>query len=289
MTSRRKFLSILSVFFLTQFTGKPAQAATSKRGDDAWLREAIQRCLPAKAEEKFVYTNDFSWGMSMDDMKTKFQEIYHSGKRLKARAYYDTENNYFVLPKGELSETKKVRLTPRFLKSLKLHVENALKANYADYVFFPDMGHSHLLLPQAFYDREVKDRPTKDQHLTYEAMFASPEVKILYHTAEQLKVLNEDNRLLGDKYLQWRYFTRNLVGDNKGEGKMQIYKALDTPANTAGESHAHGDKWWGGGFSISSSSDGCFAYEKDGKTLYFDISLEDLPWDSSRSQPGDFM
>ena len=269
--------------------GLPAQAAIPGNGDEAWLREAAQRCQPAKVEEKFVYTNDFSWGMSLDDMKTKFQEIYHSGKRLKARAYFDQETGLFVLPKHETSETKKVRLTAQFLSSVKKHIESALKHGYADFVFFPDMGHSHLLLPVDFYEREIKNRPVKEQHLSYEAMFASNEIQILYHTAEQLKVLDTDNNLLADKYLQWRFFTRNLVGDNKAEANMKIYKALDTSANTTAESHAHGDKWWGGGFNISSSAEGCFAYEKGGKTFYFDISLEDLPWDSSRSQPGDFM
>lgn len=225
------------------FGGLSASGATGNRVDDEWLREAMRRCSVPKADEKVLYSTEFKWGMSMQDMKDKFADVYASGKRLKARAYFDEPSGRFILPHSTSTSTQKVRLTSQFLKSVKLHVEEALKNHYIDYVMFPDMGHSHLLLPKSFYDREVRPRPVSEMHLAYEAMLASPAVKILYHTAEQLKVIDENKELLPDRHLQWRFYTRNLVGDNRGEGQMEIFRALNTGANTAGEEHAHGAHW----------------------------------------------
>lgn len=268
--------------------GFAAQASDLSKEDEAWLRQAIQRCQSPKVGEKQVYNQDFSWGMSLDDMKAKFQEIYHSGKRLKARAYYNKATGKFVLPKDMSGGIKEVSLSPKFIKSVRRHIEEALKHDYADYVMFPDMGHSHFLLPRDYYDKELANIPVSEMNILYEKMMASPQTKILYHTAEQLKVTDENDKLLPDRYLQWRFFTRNLVGDNRGEGNMKIYKALDSGANTIGEKEAHGDRWWGGGFNMSASVDGCFPYEQGGKTYYFDISLEDLPSDPEKGSGGDY-
>ena len=45
-----------------------------------------------------------------------------------------------------------VTLTNSFLISIRQHIEEGLKRDYIQYVFFPDMGHAHAFIPQKFYE-----------------------------------------------------------------------------------------------------------------------------------------
>jgi hypothetical protein len=42
-----------------------------------------------------------------------------------------------------------------------------------------------------------------------------------------------------------------------------------------------GHRDWSAGFNISASQDGCFAYQHKGQTIYFDLSLHDLPYETT--------
>ena len=77
----------------------------------------------------------------------------------------------------------------------------------------------------------------------------------------------------------WRYFTRNPVGDNHGEGRLTLIRDLSSPMNTARDLEGH--HYYGAGFNISANAKGCFPYEHQGVIRYFDLSLFDLPLDPS--------
>ncbi|MAV89801.1 MAG: hypothetical protein CL676_00155 [Bdellovibrionaceae bacterium] len=239
-----------------------------------------ERCSKPTAEEPAVYSSDFHWSFTPKEMALKFTEIYESGKRLPERVYYDAQEKAFVFPnktyKGEL---KIIRVTPEFLKSVTRHVETALEKGYAEQVFFPDMGHSHLYIPQGIWDAEFSDVPMDQKDKLYEKMFAEPTLLTLYHTAEQLGTTDENKQILPDEHLKFRHLNRNPVGDNLGNGIVRMPTLLEDPANTVRE--LPGFKRWSGGYNISASKDGCFAYSHKGKVMYFDLSLEDL-----KSAPG---
>ncbi|MCB0410335.1 MAG: hypothetical protein KDD29_08950 [Flavobacteriales bacterium] len=248
------------------------------------LEESKSRCISRSSDELTVYQGDLSWNVTVEDMDKKFADIYQSGKRLQGRVEWDPSTNQFFVPLSNSDKHEKVYLKDEFILKVIGHIEEALKLNYAQYVFFPDMGHSHLLIPQELYNEKTKQYKTEDKVGYYTWMLNSSEVDFLYHTAEQLNFFDADKNLLLDRQVQWRFYTRNLVGNSSPKGSnLKIYKAIDTSANTAAESHAHGAKWWGGGFNISSSSQGCFPYKQGDKTLYFDLSLEDLPMDPNTS------
>jgi len=99
-------------------------------------------------------------------------------------------------------------------------------------------------------------------------------LKILYHTAEQLHML-EDGQLISDRLVQWRFYTRNLLGDNKGEGRLELIHQPTSSHNTA-RGLMPGHRYWGAGFYISASIDGCFPYTYKDKTYYFDLNLHGL-------------
>lgn len=245
---------------------------------DDFAAEAMRRCGPIQQAEEIFTQEDFGWGMSQTQMLEKAERLYNSGKRLKGRAYYDAQAGEFIM-NLDRSENNRVRMPIQFAYSVKRHIEEGLKRDYVQVVTFTDMGHSHFLVPQEAWDNEIGPIPPSEQNRTYEAMLNHPGLKILYHTAEQLKMKDENNKLLEDEFLKWRYYTRNLVGDNRGEGRMEIHKELERNFNTVGS--AEGYRYWGGGFYVNATQNGCFFYEHKGEKYYFDLSFHSLPINNS--------
>lgn len=233
------------------------------------------RCAPPGEDEQIVYSSDFQWGYSLDAMATRFEEIYESGKRLHERAAWDGENERFMMP-ATRTWGGAVELPPRLVENVTLHIEHGLERGYVDFVFFPDMGHSHLFIPQDSWDNQYAGMPVSEISRRYELLFDDPGLMVLYHTAEQLDMLTEDDQLVDDRHVQWRYHTRNLVGDNNHERRIELLFEPESNANTAHD--LAGYRYYGAGFNVSASKDGCFPYEVDGETRWYDLSLSDLPY-----------
>ncbi|MFT6070603.1 MAG: hypothetical protein ACJAT2_003040 [Bacteriovoracaceae bacterium] len=221
----------------------------------------------------YVHSDDFNWGMTLEEIRSKGKEIYNSGKRLKNRAFFNGQQ--VVMPISIFGGVDEVKLTPLFLKSIQKHLEVALGRGYIDAVIFPDLGHSHMFIPMEYYQNVLSPIPVKEKARMYELMLAHPDLKILYHTAEQLTMVDEAKLPLVDREVQWRFYTRNLVGDNQGLGRMELLHEASSSHNT---SHTYDGKhkYWGAGFNISESKDGCFSFKHKGETKYFDLSFEDL-------------
>lgn len=273
---RKLFLSILALScvvaagfrpdFVSRFFGRPA--------DIDW-EEVKRRCGPQTTNELLLYFDDFKWYYTLPEMAAKYEEIYASGKRLWKRAYYDSASGEFILPL-ESQRGGDVVLSRRAILSIRRHIETALTKGYAQFVFFPDMGHSHFYISEEIWRERYSQIPMKKQNLIYQGLLADPHLKILYHTAEQLKTLDENKKPIADYQIQWRYYTRNIVGDNEAMGALEIHNASgpDNVANTVRQYPGHFS--WSAGFNISASQDGCFPFVANGKTYYFDISLHDL-------------
>ena len=205
---------------------------------------------------------------------------------MEDRAYYDEASGRFVMPLQE-SWGGQTFVSKRLVENVRRHIETALARGYVDYPFFPDMGHTHIFVPQEHWDAEYKDYPVSGFGERFGLLFDAPKLTLLYHTAEQLQVLDEDGNLLDDNHLRWRFLTRNLVGDNDGAGITNLLHEPDSKANTARDLEGH--QYFGSGFNITATSEGCFPYIHDGKPYYFDISMTDLPRDpNSASNNADF-
>lgn len=242
-------------------------------------------CGVQSGDESAVYSSDFSWNMSLEQIKAKYNEIYKSGKRLKLRAWYDGAN--IVMPHKERGdEVMPVKLPEQFIKSVRAHVENAFRLKYVDALIFPDMGHSHLFIPHNVYD-EVRRASGNQNWKFYELLFQRPELKVLYHTAEQLTMVDEDKKPLEDRETQWRFYTRNLVGNNQALGKMELLHEMESSHNTA-RNYDDKHRYYGAGFSISASIDGCFPFQVNGKTYYFDLSFYDLEPETTSGSGGGY-
>ncbi len=242
------------------------------------------RCRSEGASDKRLRSSDLRWNIAYADMMTLFTSIYNSGKRLPKRAYWDEADGTYKLPFDE-NRGGDVTISTDFVASVRNHIEKALQRGYADAVFFSDMGHSHFFIPKDKFDNVYKSIPVNQFSRLYRELLLDSEMQILYHTAEQMehKPLPAEPSVR-DLYLQWRFFTRNLLGVNLPNGAVYVYPSLDNPGNTLRD--LQGFAYWGGGFNLSASEQGCFEYrDAHGEIRYFDISLYDLTADDSiRSQ-----
>lgn len=232
-----------------------------------------ERCGKPAVGEKVVYSDDFKRSYSLEEMAAAFKETYESGARLKGRAYYDEAAKSYVIP----HHSGPVKIDQAFIQSVRRHIEISLERRYADFIFFPDMGHSHLHIPAEDYEGLKSVAP---QNKMYEKMFAYRRLQMLYHTAEKLVVRPgeySNGDFPQDPVLLWRYFSRNPVGDNNGGENVKIFFNLAEPNKYNTVKDIPGHREYSAGFDISASKDGCFPYQHNGQKYYFDLSLESLP------------
>ncbi|MEN0059392.1 MAG: hypothetical protein AAGB31_11205 [Bdellovibrio sp.] len=236
--------------------------------------EVSQRCQAPMPTEPGIFSSEFQRYFSFAEMMSKFTQIYKSPQRLPQRAYWDAKTKTLKLPfDKELGGDVKIQNS--FIQTIVRHIEKAFELSYVDAVFFPDMGHSHLLVPEAIMNNYYETYPTEKMSSMYEALFSNTEVQILYHTAEKMRMLDASNTaLLPDEHIRWRHRTRNIVGQNSPQSHLEVLTDSSTTANVVSE--RKGFSWWGGGFNISANQNGCFEYKNRGKKYFFDLSLYDL-------------
>lgn len=234
---------------------------------------SAERCRPEGAGEAKLYSSDFHWNYSLPEMVRRFDEVYASDKRLSKRAYWNERARRFELP-HDADRGGPVVLPESYVRSVARHVEAAFAEGYVDAVFFPDMGHSHLLVPEELWKRKYDQYPMERFSQMYTDMFSDPAVETFYHTAEQLRTREADGSMVADPRTQERYRTRNIAGPNSPDARLRVLQNPGSSANTVGE--VPGFFWWGAGFNISANRSGCFSYTVKGQTFFFDLSLDDL-------------
>lgn len=243
------------------------------KADDEWMN--LKNCLPGSNAHQQLYATDFKWGYTVDELLHKWHEVYEGPKRLAKRAYWDSNLQKIVLPYDQ-SRGGHVTISTPFIKGVKTTIEQALALKVIEGVFFPDMGHSHLLIPDQKYEKWNRRFEINQMSQLYEAMFTDQDTLYVYHTAEQLKFLDDKQNVQPDEYSQFRHKTRNIIASHQANSSIRFGQNPDSPANTL--NGLSGFKWWGGGFNLSANQEGCFAYQMDGKTYYYDISLYDLSY-----------
>jgi hypothetical protein len=256
----------------------PEKADSLGAGEDGWLsagewEEIRARCAPDPSAPLLQFS-DYRWDQTFEEMEALFWDLYASDKRLPERAYYDEERDLLILQVAAAWGGETV-LPPRLIRSVRAHIEKALARGYVDFVFFPDMGHSHFFIPEQHWEERYAGRPVSEFGARYSEMFDDPELKILYHTAEQLRFMDASGDLLSDRHTQWRFYTRNPVGDNRGLGLLEIHHDPTHSHNTLRTYEGH--RYYGAGFYVSASERGCFPFVHQGTTYYYDLSMRLIP------------
>jgi len=268
--------TILLISHAAQAKTQPHQVAWQQQTQLKQLTE--HRCLAPSTQEKILSMQDFSWNLSAKENLDRQAKIYQSGKRLPYRAYFDQNKGNFVIPFNMSGDSSKVKISDEFISSVQNHIEDGLKNKYSEAITFSDMGHSHLYLPKKHWDEEyiafVRDNTVP---AIYEKMLADPKLQVLYHTAEQLQ-LKVDGKLVDDKWLKWRYHSRNVIGGMGAQHRLRVLLLArdDQHYNTVRK--IDGFHRWSAGFNISVSNQGCFSFTVNGEKRYFDISLMNMPY-----------
>ena len=247
------------------------QAAQEAKKRDSDLEP--DRCAPETERDEKIYSSDFRWNYTLPEMKEAFEKMYASRKRLPLRAYWNSEKKRYELPYMP-ERGGSVVLPESFIRNVARQIEQAYEKDCVDAVFFPDMGHSHFLIPKASWKSKYDAYPIDRFSEMYTEMFKDPEMEVFYHTAEQLKTRGQDGALVDDERTRWRHQTRNIAGRNSGDADLRVLQNPQSSANTVSE--VEGFHWWGGGFNLSANENGCFSYQANGRTYYFDLSLFDL-------------
>ncbi|MFT6632112.1 MAG: hypothetical protein ACJAS4_002074 [Bacteriovoracaceae bacterium] len=254
----------------------------------AHSKEPINSNCYIEDTEEVMFMDMFPWNQSEEQMAQNFNLIYKSNKRMDNRVFYDGEN--YKMPFNSYGEETRYAIVPKgFIEGLISHMESALDKGYVSHINFSDMGHNHLFIPKEFYKDEIKHLSmVREKHILYEKLMNNSDLLMLYHTAEQLRFFNEDKTLVTDRSVQKRFYTRNLLGKNKKSNNLDILFDLKASANGTSKYKEDQYKYWGAGFSFSSTEKGCFSYLKNGKKLFFDLSINDIGYKPSSYADDDY-
>lgn len=246
--------------------------ATAQSADLNTPELIAARCKPS---QQIIYSNDFKWGYELPELLMKFVDMYQAPQRLDRNAYWNSTTQRIQFPYEDFRGGE-VTVSETFVQTVARHIEEAFRLDVVDGVFFPDMGHSHFLIPDALWESTYDRYPVAQMSQFYRDLLKDPKLKILYHTAEQVKMLDDQDQVLPDSRIQHRHRTRNIVAPNSIQARLSFAQNPQSPVNTV--SDVKGYFWWGSGFNLSANSQGCFAYRAKGKVFYFDMSLYDLPY-----------
>lgn len=260
----------LVIGFGYHYLNRPANALAITTGRiDLFLQIAKSRCsfLP---EKKLIYDVDYSWDYTFEETSKLFNEMYYQGRTLPNTIYYSEDKKRFMLPISE--DGDELPVPDHFFKSLIIHIETALKANYADYVFLADMGHAHFYIPSKdYYSLVAKIDIIDFDKEIFKVITTSNKVKALYHTAEMFLYTGAKAGFSElSQYEQFRNINRNLVGTFTNTPTLDVLK------NPNDEKHL--SKTFSNLTRVSRDIDmhaninGCFPFEHRGKIRYFDIS-----------------
>ena len=266
---------ILITFLLC--TSQGFGVLTNKLSLNEKVEIAKSRCTPKTNAEPILYQQVFNdFNLSLTEMTNLYASVYESDARLSNRVgYFKGSKKFTSVDLENINDS--ADFPEHYIKSIILHVENALKLKYVQYVFFPDMGHSHLFIPLNYYEDVMRKAPSTRFIDSLELALKAPKLKTLYHTAEQLNLLDENKKVFPSRQLQWRFYTRNPVADANGNIEILTNFDADSGYNTVRELEGH--RYYSG-FNISANKNGCFPFENaNGQIEYFDLSAWDLPYE----------
>ena len=263
------------ILFFCVAPGGWARTDVSTSATGLSFEESRRRCAGHGPRGRELYYTDLRWHMTRDEMRQRFDEIYYSGKRLPHHATYDPPTDRFLLPLERGTERGTVPISLEFIRNVVMHVETAMKAEYAEFVFPGDMGHAHLFLTRERWNR-IYRRYRGPLAGLYTMMLADPDMRPLYHTSEQLLMVSPDTGLpMEEAVTRFRYWHRNILASNDGSGRLDI--ALREPPDYNTVDFVRGRRGYGAGYLLSASHLGCFGYlDGRGVKRYFDIGLTDL-------------
>lgn len=217
--------------------------------------ENPQNCSSPSLDEEVTLKSDWNVVKSRKEMGQNFDHLYESGKRLPSRAYWDSQKKSVMIP----YQKKIVPLPDSIIQTISDHLRQALRLGYADFLYYPDLGHTHIFVP----NQDAWGDWLKNKNL-----------KFVYHSAELLK-MKKGSALKGplrnEEWVRWRYYTRNLMGSFDPGGSLQVLFASKQSYNTVHQIEGHSPVTT---LYFSASRKGCFSILNEKKEkISFDLSF----------------
>jgi hypothetical protein len=211
-------------------------------------------CAQPSSSEVVLEKGHIHVVLSSQEAQEQYSNIYNDERRLKDRVFWSPQNNeYYYTAKG-LTQL----LPSEFIQNLQSQLLQALNQTYADFVYYADLGHLHLLLP----------------HGQTELSFKSPNLLSLFHTGELYQFKENGSisgSLVSDPHWQWLYWHRNFVGANKFNTPLLPLRApVDAIYNTVRTIEGYDEV---GKVYFSANKNGCFELKNETVNLRFDISV----------------
>lgn len=243
---------------------------------------AQPNCDAYKEGQPFLAQKDVFHFYTRAQMAESFKQIYRADARLIDRVYFAPDSDSFFLPVDSKEGKIDIRIPNTFIEAISWQIEEALDRELAEYVFFPDMGHTHFLIPQTRWDSFYQYlNPYTNARALFSNLFHEKDAYFLYHTAERLQFPPRDPDTseisIQDPYLRYRYDTRNLVAQNEAYGKLFIIHHPDKKKHNSAH-ELDGYKYFSFGIFISANKNGCFRYTHREKEYYYDINLVGYPY-----------
>lgn len=195
--------------------------------------------------------------VNKESVKIAFENTYNSPQKLLS-PLFKIEDQYMIS-----SGHRSFKVPLQFIAAITHHVNSALKNGYADFLFYPDMGHVHILQPSSATDSTDLESLLQRQDLLF-----------LYHTGELFKFKAGSlfsPELVEDPWMQTRYIHRNFIGTLDTSQDVELRFALDQPYNTVREITGYKQVLR---LSLSAHRDGCLSFRHNNRDLFFDISLK---------------
>lgn len=194
------------------------------------------------------------------EARQQFEAVYNHHRRIKNRVYWSPEKKNYIFEKSQVQFV----LPSFFIDNLKNHLHQALNKGYAKHLYYADLGHLHLLIPQADWPSPLP----KDSFLN------STELLSLFHTGELYQFKKGGSlsgKMTDDEEWLWIYRHRNFVGKNQIDQPITpLFSQLDAVYNTVRSLEGYKEL---GSVYFSAHQNGCFALDENNLDLRFDISV----------------
>lgn len=242
---------------------------------------AGQDCAdPERSQAPAHFNSDHHYSLSAAQMEQAFETHLRSGKRMPHRAWLQDGRYMAGLYKQRLKHPYErvdaVELPEALLTAMSRHLSQAFERGWARHPFMWDMGHGHLMLPTADYERLRAEIPDHGQR--QRAYYRHPKLALLYHAAENLIY---DPPLADEE--AFRRHHRNIVG-TVAAGEIRNTFARERKVNTAGAPDGHVEA--GGIVYVTGGSSGCFPFVYRGRTIYLDFAVYATPPDPDGEDDG---
>lgn len=220
------------------------------------LESSLSSCDKPSGQDEPLDQYSIHVVKNSSEAKDQFNKIYTSPQRLKNRIYWSKDKQRFVSP----ANSNEPVVPEEFINNVRDQISQALRNKFADFIYYADLGHFHILIPKNQNHWDLSD------------------VKILnlYHSGELYQFKKNGSlfgELIDDPHWQWLYQMRNFVGVNQSQAPLTSVFA-DPKAFYNTVQHIDGYKEVGIAH-MSANKNGCFSLTNTSPLNWrFDLSID---------------